>query len=127
MNGTPEGRFIFQLNYQNYLNNSEIIGNKVFNAYSYGIGITPNGTTVIGNTVRACGKHGIYIYGGNRSLVNGNVAQNNGNLDSSNYHDIYVSIGGVGSVIDCNLTGNCGKVYTDGNSYTNTIIANNLG
>ena len=127
MNGIPEGRFIFQLNHQFYLNNSEIIGNKVFNAYSHGIGITPNGTTVIGNTVRACGKHGIYIYGGNRSLVNGNVAQNNGNLDSSNYHDIYVSIGGIGSVIDCNLTGNCAKVYTDGNSYTNTIIANNLG
>ena len=127
MNGTPEGRFIFQLNYQYYLNNSEIIGNKVFNAYSYGIGITPNGTTVIGNTIRACGKHGIYIYGGNRSLVNGNVAQNNGNLDSANFHDIYVSIGGVGSVIDCVLTGNSAKVYTDGNSYTNTIIANNLG
>ena len=127
MNGIPEGRFIFQLNHQFYLNNSEIIGNKVFNAYSHGIGITPNGTTVIGNTVRGCGKHGIYFYAGYRSLATGNVAQNNGNLDSSNYHDMYVSIGSIGSVIDCNLTGNAAKVWTDGNSYTNTIIANNLG
>ena len=127
MNGIPEGRFIFQLNHQYYLNNSEIIGNKVFNAYSHGIGITPNGTTVIGNTVRACGKHGIYFYAGNRSLATGNVAQNNGNLDTVNFHDMFVSIGSIGSVIDCNLTGNAAKVWTDGNSYTNTIIANNLG
>ena len=127
MNGIPEGRFIFQLNHQFYLNNSEIIGNKVFNAYSHGIGITPNGTTVIGNTVRGCGKHGIYFYAGYRSLATGNVAQNNGNLDSSNYRDMYVSIGSIGSVIDCNLTGNAAKVWTDGNRYTNTIIANNLG
>ena len=127
MNGIPEGRFIFQLNHQYTLNNSEIIGNKIFNGYSHGIGITPNGTTVIGNTVRGCGKHGIYFYAGNRSLATGNVAQNNGNLDSSNYHDIFVSIGSIGSVIDCNLTGNAAKVWTDGNSYTNTIIANNLG
>ena len=127
MNGIPEGRFIFHVNHKCTLNNSEIIGNKVFNAYSHGIGITPNGTSVIGNTVRGCGKHGIYFYAGNRSSATGNVAQNNGNLDSSNYHDIYVSIGSIGSVIDCNLTGNCAKVWTDGNSYTNTIIANNLG
>ena len=103
------------------------MGNKGLNAYSDGIGIAPNGTTVIGNTVRACGKHGIYIYGGNRSSVNGNVAQNNGNLDGANYHDMQVSIGGIGSIIDCVITGNSAKVWTDGNSYTNTIIANNLG
>ena len=127
MNGIPEGRFIFQLNHQYYLNNSEIIGNKVFNAYSHGIGITPNGTTVIGNTVRACGKHGIYFYGGSRSLATGNIAQNNGNLDTVNFHDMFVSLGSIGSVVDCNLTGNAAKVWTDGNSYTNTIIANNLG
>ena len=127
MNGIPEGRFIFQLNHQYYLSNSEIIGNKVFNAYSHGIGITPNGTTVIGNTVRACGKHGIYFYAGNRSLATGNVAHNNGNLDTTNFHDMFVSLGSIGSVIDCVLTGNAAKVWTDGNSYTNTIIANNLG
>ena len=127
MSGVPEGRFIFHVNHKCTLNNSEIIGNKVFNAYTHGMGITPNGTTVIGNTVRGCGKHGIYFYGANRSLATGNVAQNNGNLDSSIFRDIYVSIGSIGSVIDCNLSGNAAKVWTDGNSYTNTIIANNLG
>ena len=127
MSGLPEGRFIFQVNPKCTLNNSEIIGNKVFNAYTHGMGLTPNGTTVIGNTVRGCGKHGIYFYGANRSLATGNIAQNNGNLDSSTFHDIYVSIGSIGSVIDCNLSCNSARVWTDGNSYTNTVIANNIG
>lgn len=126
MNNTNEGRFFFGLNPQYWINDTVITGNKIFNAYSHGIGITMRGGCVSNNTLKYTGKHGIYLYGGEQSCINGNTCVGNGTLDTQ-YKDIFISFGDKNKISRCNITSNASYVSTDGNSYDNTIIANNLG
>ena len=113
-------------NYHNRLSSSNISNNFIEWAYSHGIGITPVDTTIIGNSVRYCGKHGIYLYGGQQTTITGNTAVGCGTLNASSYRDIYVSLGSLGYVKRCTIVGNAAYVYTDGNTYEATVIANNL-
>ena len=127
MNNTEEGRFIFHLNSQNMLGESVITGNKIFNAYSHGIGITPRSGVINNNVVKFSGKHGIYIYGGQQTVGIGNSCVGNGTIDNSLYKDFYIATGSVGKVQRCNFSNNASYVTTDGQSYDATVIANNLG
>ena len=127
MNGINEGRFFFGLNNGCWVNNTIITGNKIFNAYSHGIGITLNGGSVSNNVVKYTGKNGIYLYGGQQVAINGNSCVGNGILDNGQYKDIFINVGSKNLISRCNITGNASYVYTDGKSYDATIIANNLG
>ena len=127
MNNTEEGRFIFHLNSQNMLGESVITGNKIFNAYSHGIGITPRSGVISNNIVKFSGKHGIYIYGGQQTVGTGNSCVGNGTLDGGLYKDFYIATGSIGRVQRCNFSNNASYVTTDGQSYDATVIANNLG
>ena len=127
MNNTEEGRFIFHLNSQNMLGESVITGNKIYNAYSHGIGITPRSGVINNNVVKFSGKHGIYIYGGQQTVGIGNSCVGNGTIDSSLYKDFYIATGSIGRVQRCNFSNNASYVTTDGQSYDATVIANNLG
>ena len=127
MNNTEEGRFIFNLNSQNLLGESVITGNKIYNAYSHGIGITPRSGIINNNVVKFSGKHGIYIYGAQQTVGIGNSCVGNGTIDSSLYKDFYISTGSIGRVQRCNFSNNASYVTTDGQSYDATVITNNLG
>ena len=126
MNNTDEGRFIFHLNSQFPLGECEITGNKVYNAYSHGIGITPRWSVINNNIVKFCGKHGIYIYGGQQTVGMGNSCVGNGTLDNSYFKDFYIATGSLGKVQRCNFSNNAAFVTTDGQTYDNTKITNNL-
>ena len=127
MNGINEGRFFFSLNHGYWVNNTIITGNKIFNAYSHGIGITLNGGSVSNNVVKYSGKNGIYLYGGQQVVINGNSCVGNGILDNGQYKDIFINEGSKKLISRCNITGNASYVYTDGKSYDATKITNNLG
>ena len=125
-NGTDEGRFIMHHNYHNRLSSSNISNNFIEKAYSHGIGISPVDTTIIGNSVRYCGKHGIYLYGGQQTTIIGNTSVGCGTLSWYTGRDIYIAIGSLGYVKRCIVTNNAAYVYTDGNSYEATKIQDNL-
>ena len=125
-NGTDEGRFIMHHNYHNRLSSSNISNNFIEKAYSHGIGISPVDTTIIGNSVRYCGKHGIYLYGGQQTTIIGNTSVGCGTLSWYTGRDIYIAIGSLGYVKRCIITNNAAYVYTDGNSYEATKIQDNL-
>ena len=127
MNGINEGRFFFGLNHGYWVNNTIITGNKIFNAYSHGIGITLNGGSISNNVVKYSGKNGIYLYGGQQVVINGNSCVGNGILDNGQYKDIFINEGSKKLISRCNITGNASYVYTDGKSYDATKIVNNLG
>lgn len=125
-NDTEEGRFIMHHNYHNRLSSSNISNNFIENAYSHGIGISPVDTTIIGNSIRFCGKHGIYLYGGQQTSIIGNTSVGCGTLSSYTGRDIYIALGSLGYVKRCIITNNAAYVYTDGNSYEATKIQDNL-
>ena len=127
MNNTNEGRFFFGLNPQYWLNDIIITGNKIYNSYSHGIGITLRGGCISNNVVKYSGKHGIYLYGGQQASINSNSCVGNGTLNNNEYKDIFIHVGSKNEITRCNITGNASYVSTDGNSYNATIIANNLG
>ena len=126
-NGTEEGRFIMHHNYHNRLSSSNISNNFIEWAYSHGIGITPVDTTIIGNSVRYCGKHGIYLYGGQQTSIIGNTSVYNGQLEGYTGYDIYVIEGTIKRVWRCNISNNASyvTVVTTGN-FNDVIVANNL-
>ena len=126
-NGTEEGRFIMHHNYHNRLSSSNISNNFIEWAYSHGIGITPVDTTIIGNSVRYCGKHGIYLYGGQQTSIIGNTSVYNGQLEWYTGYDIYVIEGAIKRVWRCNISNNASyvTVNTTGN-FNDVIVANNL-
>ena len=126
-NGTNEGRFIMHHNYHNRLSSSNISNNFIEWAYSHGIGITPVDTTIIGNSVRYCGKHGIYLYGGQQTSIIGNTSVYNGQLEGYTGYDIYVIEGTIKRVWRCNISNNASyvTVATTGN-FNDVIVANNL-
>ena len=125
-NNIEEGRFIMHHNHSNRLSSSNISNNFIENAYSHGIGISPVDTTIIGNSVRYCGKHGIYLYGGQQTSIVGNTSVGCGTLSDYTGRDIYVALGSLGYVKRCIISNNAAYVYTDGNSYEGTKIQNNL-
>ena len=127
MNDINEGRFLFGLNPQYWVLNTVITDNTIYNTYSHGIGITLRGGCISNNIVKYCGKHGIYLYGGEQVAINANACVGNGTLDNGQYKDIFIHVGAKNTVTRCNITGNASYVYTDGKSYNATIIANNLG
>ena len=127
MNNTNEGRFFFGLNPEYWLNNIVITGNKIYNAYSHGIGITSKSGTISNNIVKYSGKHGIYLYGGQQAVINGNSCVGNGTLDNGQYKDIFIHVGSKNEITRCIITGNASYVNTDGKSYDATKITNNLG
>ena len=126
-NGTEEGRFIMHHNYHNRLSSSNISNNFIEWAYSHGIGITPVDTTIIGNSVRYCGKHGIYLYGGQQTSIIGNTSVYNGQLEGYTGYDIYVIEGAIKRVWRCNISNNASyvTVVTTGN-FSDVIVTNNL-
>ena len=126
-NGTNEGRFIMHHNYHNRLSSSNISNNFIEWAYSHGIGITPVDTTIIGNSVRYCGKHGIYLYGGQQTSIIGNTSVYNGQLEGYTGYDIYVIEGAIQRVWRCNISNNASyvTVVTTGN-FNDVIVTNNL-
>ena len=126
-NGTNEGRFIMHHNYHNRLSSSNISNNFIEWAYSHGIGITPVDTTIIGNSVRYCGKHGIYLYGGQQTSIIGNTSVYNGQLEWYTGYDIYVIEGAIKRVWRCNISNNASyvTVNTTGN-FNDVIVTNNL-
>ena len=126
MNDINEGRFLFALNHGYWIKDTIITGNKIFNSYSHGIGITLNGGSISDNVVKYSGKNGIYLYGGQQVSINGNSCVGNGTLNTQS-KDIMVNVGSKNIISRCNITGNASYVYTDGKSYDTTIIANNLG
>ena len=125
-NNIDEGRFLMHNNHSYRLSSSNLSNNFIEKSYSHGIGISPVDTTITGNSVRYCGKHGIYLYGGQQTTITGNTAVGCGTLNASSYRDIYVSLGSLGYVKRCTIVGNAAYVYTDGNTYEATVIANNL-
>ena len=127
MNDINEGRFFFALNHGYWVKDTIITDNKIFNAYSHGIGITLNGGNISNNIVKYSGKNGIYLYGGQQVSINGNSCVGNGTLNSGSYKDIMINVGSKNLISRCNITGNASYVSTDGKSYDATIIANNLG
>ena len=90
-------------NHSHRLSSSNLSNNFIEKSYSHGIGISPVDTTITGNTAVGCGT-----------------------LNTSSYRDIYVSLGSLGYVKRCTIVGNAAYVYTDGNTYEATVIANNL-
>ena len=125
-NGTEEGRFIMHHNYHNRLSSSNISNNFIEKAYSHGIGISPVDTTIIGNSVRYCGKHGIYLYGGQQTSIVGNTSVGCGTLNTSAFRDIYIAPGALGYVKRCIIMGNAAYVYTSGDTFDATKIQDNL-
>ena len=125
-NGIDEGRFIMHHNYHNRLSSSNISNNFIERAYSHGIGISPVDTTIIGNSVRYCGKHGIYLYGGQQTCITGNTSVGCGSINPSAYRDIYVAPGALGYVKRCIIMGNAAYVYTSGDTFDATKIQDNL-
>ncbi|MCI7208470.1 MAG: phage tail repeat domain-containing protein [Clostridium sp.] len=126
-NGTEEGRFIMHHNYHNRLSSSNISNNFIEWAYSHGIGITPVDTTIIGNSVRYCGKHGIYLYGGQQTSIIGNTSVYNGQLEWYTGYDIYVIEGAIQRVWRCNISNNAAYVTVNTTSnFNDVIVANNL-
>ena len=126
-NGTEEGRFIMHHNYHNRLSSSNISNNFIEWAYSHGIGITPVDTTIIGNSVRYCGKHGIYLYGGQQTSIIGNTSVYNGQLEGYTGYDIYVMEGAIKRVWRCNISNNASYVTVSTTSnFNDVIVANNL-
>ena len=126
MNNTAEGRFFFQLGAEYELSASKITNNTVNNAYSHGIGISPNCATIMGNSVKFSGKHGIYLYGGSQTTITGNSAVGNGTLSGYTGRDIYVSCGALGYVKRSNISNNSAYVYTSGETFEGTRIQDNL-
>ena len=127
MNGINEGRFFFSLNHGCWVNNTIITGNKIFNAFSHGIGITLNSGSISNNVVKYSGKNGIYLYGGQQVVINGNSCVGNGIIDNGQYKDIFINEGSKKLISRCNISGNASYVFTDGKSYDATKIVNNLG
>lgn len=125
-NNIEEGRFIMNHNHSYRLSSSNISNNFIENAYSHGIGISPVDTTITGNSLRYCGKHGIYLYGGQQTTVNSNTSVGCGTLSWYTGRDIYISVGALGYVKRCIIANNAAYVYTDGNTYEGTKIQDNL-
>ena len=126
-NGTEEGRFIMHHNYHNRLSSSNISNNFIEWAYSHGIGITPVDTTIIGNSVRYCGKHGIYLYGGQQTSIIGNTSVYNGQLEGYTGYDIYVIEGAIKRVWRCNISNNASYVtVVTSPNFNDVIVTNNL-
>ena len=126
MNNTAEGRFFFQLGAEYELSASKLTNNTINNAYSHAIGISPNCATIIGNSVKFSGKHGIYLYGGSQTTITGNSAVGNGTLSGYTGRDIYISCGALGYVKRSNISNNSAYVYTSGETFEGTKIQDNL-
>ena len=120
LNGIPEGRFLFDASSNIFSGACVITGNKIVNAYSHAIGITPNDAVITNNQIKYAGKHGIYLYGFKNSVVTGNNCCGNGTLNTSSYKDGYISSGAVGTAKSSNtlVKSNLGTWATDGQSYS---------
>jgi hypothetical protein len=97
--------------------NVEIVGNHLENSASHCIGFTAYRAIVADNVIQHSGKNGIYAYGGDRVVIEGNIFYSNYEVDASRADFV---VGGNGSVITDNVT-------VVGNVAAKAIVNTNVG
>lgn len=124
-----EARFFYGFTNEPTLKFSNIyfIDNYIDGAPSHGIAFTPTGKVIIkGNHIRNCGKSGIFIYGGNDIIIEGNTLEVNNIRQESERADIVVGNNGNVAVNNAIITNNIAETIINGTNTNGVKIYNNI-
>lgn len=107
--------------------NIYFIDNYIDGAPSHGIAFTPTGKVVIkGNHIKNCGKSGIFIYGGDDIIIEGNTLEGNNIRQEPARADIVLGNNGNVAVNNAIVTNNIVETIINGTNTNGVKIYNNI-
>lgn len=124
-----EARFFYGFTNAPTLEFSNIyfIDNYIDGAPSHGIAFTPTGKVIIkGNHIRNCGKSGIFIYGGDDIIIEGNTLEGNNIRQEPARADIVLGNNGNVAVNNAIVTNNIVETIINGTNTNGVKIYNNI-
>ena len=122
-----EGRFIYGKDNTITIKGFTITGNVCNSFNKHTIGLTCSDTTIANNRIYGSGRHGIWIYGGEKVTLTGNISMNCGQNTTGTFTDTYIGNNTAQNVHHSLFIGNVGNItVSDCVERTSIIEVNNV-
>lgn len=122
-----EGRFVYGKDNTITIYGFIITGNVCNDFNRHTIGLTCSDTTISNNRIYGSGRHGVWIYGGEKITYTGNVAMNCGKNTTGSFTGIYIGNNSAQNVNHSLFIGNVGGIaISDNVDRGNIIEVNNV-
>ena len=122
-----EGRFIYGKDNTITITGFTITGNVCNSFNKHTIGLTCSDTAIANNRIYGSGRHGIWIYGGEKVTLTGNISMNCGQNTTGTFTDTYIGNNTAQNVNHSLFIGNVGNItVSDCVDRTSIIEVNNV-